>query len=645
VSESAIEVTGEALEAEGVGARVRYTKLEPYRRATVAGGVEWMETDPDLNAADRRAAEAERVATRIRRHVDSGGDYSDVAILFRTRTGLEKYEEALRRYRIPYYLAGDAGLTKRQEIADMLTVLRVLDNPRDDLRVFAYLRSPFVGLRDEVIARMKLDWDVRGRSLFDRAVDCAQRDEMWFEAPEHPEIVAIEREALRNGLALIEELSPLRSRWPLDQLLARVLERSGYRAHLELMDQPAPKLANIERFLRLLEDYRYHTVGTFLELWARWEAKDLGIPQAPLYSKGDKVVTLSTIHSAKGLEWPVVFLVDTKEEQARRYWNQFWSDRDLGPVVCHADRELGARGTYLRDRCQVEDAAESARVLYVAATRAKDKLILTGPTAPVEKLKGHISWLLEGQEKAAVTDEIPSVTLPPAAPEPQLEWLADVSEASSLPASACGVELRRVRYFRSATELMTYKRDRREWELKYRYGVIPKWYFARESAGEDEVPARLRGTIIHGVLERIQDESELTELLDVTIGALDAPELEERLAPGTEYRRALEAEIEAVVTSDEWKEYTEGAHHRELPFVQLVSPGKWRLGAFDLFRLDPNWIVDFKTHDVGPDEVEGTARDYRLQALLYRAAARGLGHDPQVRFHFTKPNRVVVFRD
>ncbi len=66
------------------------------------------------------------------------------------------------------------------------------------------------------------------------------------------------------------------------------------------------------------------------------------------------------------------------------------------------------------------------------------------------------------------------------------------------------------------------------------------------------------------------------------------------------------------------------------------------MGAFDLFRPgDPDRIIDFKTHQIGPKEVEATARDYRLQALLYRTAARGLGHDARVRFHFTRPNRAV----
>jgi len=74
----------------------------------------------------------------------------------------------------------------------------------------------------------------------------------------------------------------------------------------------------------------------------------------------------------------------------------------------------------------------------------------------------------------------------------------------------------------------------------------------------------------------------------------------------------------------------------------LVSPCKWRLGAFDLFRVDPSLIVDFKTHDIGPDEIEGIAQDYRLQALLYSAAAKHLGFESVLQLHFTRPNKAVT---
>jgi ATP-dependent exoDNAse (exonuclease V) beta subunit len=128
----------------------------------------------------------------------------------------------------------------------------------------------------------------------------------------------------------------------------------------------------------------------------------------------------------------------------------------------------------------------------------------------------------------------------------------------------------------------------------------------------------------------------------VAIGALDSPELEERLGAGTAYRLALEAELRQVVASAEWRWYVEGAHWRELRFVHLRNSRRWRAGAFDLFRAgDPrHLIVDFKTHDIGPDAVERTAGNYAVQVAVYRAAARAAGREAVVRLHFTRPNRV-----
>jgi ATP-dependent exoDNAse (exonuclease V) beta subunit len=99
-----------------------------------------------------------------------------------------------------------------------------------------------------------------------------------------------------------------------------------------------------------------------------------------------------------------------------------------------------------------------------------------------------------------------------------------------------------------------------------------------------------------------------------------------------------------VVESDEWKWYVEGEYYRELRFVHLRHPAKWRVGAFDLYRpdRDSDVIVDFKTHDISAERAERTALRYRLQAAVYRAAARALaGKEASVRFHFTGPGVVV----
>jgi ATP-dependent exoDNAse (exonuclease V) beta subunit len=347
VCDGALGQTAAAVEAEGLSSKVDYSPLHQVRKPLGTGMVEWLSADGD-SAYARREAEAEAIAARIRHLVvdpalgdtegvqvvdpDTGQlrdcAYRDVAILFRARTGLGCYLEALARYGVPYYLAGDAGLTDRLEIADLLNIFALVSNPFDDLAALSYLRSPFVGLRDEVLTRIRLDNPAR--PLLYQARDYLAKQ--WFEAPEHPQVGRIEREALKAGLDMVDDLITLRSRVPIDQLAALALDRSGYALHLLLLPQPEPRLANLARFIRVLEGYRNQTLGTFLELWERWEGQDLGIPQAPLYSKRDNVVTISTIHAAKGLEWPVVVLagMDTIRDQLS---GEVWTDRALGPVL------------------------------------------------------------------------------------------------------------------------------------------------------------------------------------------------------------------------------------------------------------------------------------------------------------------------
>jgi ATP-dependent exoDNAse (exonuclease V) beta subunit len=648
---------GTAVEHSGLASCVEYRGLVPARSDRERSAVEQLVSGG--KAHERRTLEADMVAARIRDFVvdEAKGDrngieivdpatgtprwcrYADIAVLFRTRTPVTYLTPALEEYGVPYYLAGDAGLIERMEILDALTLLRVLENPLDDLRVFAFLRSPFVGLRDEVIARIRLD--AMHRPLIHAARDYAATGE-WFPAPEHGGIAAVEQESLRNGVRVVDELSRLPSRVPIHRLAEEAIERTGYRLHLLLHAESAGRLANLERFIALLEGFRNHTVGTFLEVWEHWADRDLGIPQAPLYSRKDNVVTLSTIHSAKGLEWPVVFYVDTHAGFSDHATGEFWHDRDLGPVLCPKQDERGVRTARLADRWNAEDEAEEARVLYVAATRARDRLVVAVPS---DKPKGAAAWLAAGIDASVVpTRAVPDVEKPPPPPEPGLEWLDAVVPAPLAPSSlAAPVRAGRLRRFRSATEVMARLRSRAEWRAKYVYGIEPTWWFARQPTGDGgHVPAAVRGIVIHGVLERIREESELAELLDVAIGALDAPELEERLGPGTTYRRALETELQRVVSSDEWRWYTEGDHWRELWFVNFRRGGTWHAGAFDLFRPgDPrSLIVDFKTHGIAAAEVDTVARDYAVQIAMYRCAAAAAGTPADVRLHFTGPGVV-----
>ena len=676
----AIDETGAALDERGLAGGIHYAELIPAVDASEASGVEWQVAE-GKNAAERRESEAKHVATWIREHVgrleirdpdvrdpDAPGArrklaFRDCAVLYRARSGLEHFEQALTRYDVPYYVAGASYLNERQEIVDVLNALHVLQAPRDDLRAFGFLRSPFVGLRDETIARIRL-LSESGAPLLVQARRALAGE--WPEAPDHPELATIERDALGRGLDLLDDLRALCPRLPLDELIDELLDRSGYRLHVLLMDRPEEVLANLQSLVHFAEAYRHLDLSGFFEVWERSASQEIGIPQAPLYSKDDDVVTLSTIHAAKGLEWPVVFVVGVDKAIVRHRSNEFWTDRELGPVFCLKKDDRGPRADEIAEREQLEAAAEEARLLYVAATRARDRLQIVGERGGA---KGYDQWLEAGAEEVdaagrglvAVRTQ-PADIDPPAPPRPPaLAWL-DACELTDPPALIGPLPEPPYRWIHSATELMLERRDPEAWERRYRHGVQASWEFAPEAgAAASEapaLPATLRGTIIHGVLEQLENEAELSRILDETIGSLDEPEFETMLRPGARYREALEAEIRRVVESREWAWYTAGVlgsdYWKELTFTHLLGPRDWRYGAFDLFRRPDGGadggaagdgarglIVDFKTHPVSAERAARIARDYQIQADVYRAAGRIAAADVDMRLHFTGPNAVV----
>ena len=672
VGRASMDETGAALAEERLPSRIDYADLVAGIDDHAQPGVEWVEAE-GKKVAERRESEAVRIASRILASVgrdevrdpDTGEPrplaFRDIALLYRARSGLEHFETALKRYGIPYFVSGVAHLGERQEILDVLNALRLIGNERDDIRAFGYLRSPFVGLRDETIARIRMLQ--RGAPLLRQAQRWLREGE-WPEAPDHPQLAGIERRALAEGLAVLDDLRQLAPRLALDEVIEELLERTGYRLHVLLMEGAEEVLANLQSLIHFAESHRAHDLSTFFEVWDRSTTRDIGLPQAPLYSKEDDVVTLSTIHQAKGLEWPVVYLVGVDRKLWSPRTNEYWSDPELGPLFCLRADDRGARSARILRREELEATAEEARLLYVAATRARNRLIIVGPT---DGEKGYDRWLAEGG--AEVRDDVQMPVARPTNRPPTLEWL-DGYEAIDPPALIHALPAPTLRWTRSATELMLLNEDPDEWERRYRHGALAPWHFAPEPSGEERgLPALVRGQIIHGALERLEAEAEIARVVEETIGSLDEPELEAMLRPGSEYREQLEEEIRRVAASEEWAWYTEGElgrdYWKELTFTHLVGARDWRFGAFDLYRrlagpgsdlgtppsrlagalgleegLDA-LIIDFKTHDITAAQAPRAARDYRIQADVYRAAATSLGGRTAVGLHFTGPNELV----
>ncbi|WP_419857242.1 UvrD-helicase domain-containing protein [Candidatus Palauibacter irciniicola] len=674
VSGVSMKETGDGLAEERLPSRIGYTDLVAGIPDHAETGVDWIGVEGRTVGA-RREAEAVRIASWILESVDrveirdpdTGSlrplAFRDIALLYRSRGGLKHFETTLKRYGIPYFVSGMAHLGERQEILDVLNALRLLQNERDDLRAFGYLRSPFVGLRDETIARLRMLG--RRGPLLRQASRWLENGE-WPEAPDHPRLTAIEREALEEGLSVLDDLRQLAPRMGLDEVIEELLVRTGYRLHILLMEGAEEVLGNLQSLIHFAASHRAHDLTAFFEVWDRSMNRDIGLPQAPLYSKEDDIVTLSTIHQAKGLEWPVVFLVGVEKALWRQPSNVYWSDPELGPLFCLRADARGKRGNRLVRREELESKAEEARLLYVAATRARDRLVIVGPTGGN---KGYDRWLAKGD---ATTRQHAEVS---AAPEtrrpPMLEWL-DRYETATPPALIHPLPEPPLRWTRSATELMLLEEDPEEWERRYRHGALAPWHFAPETSTEEAgLPALVRGQIIHGVLERLEAEAEIARVVEETIGSLDEPELEAMLRPGSEYREQLEEEIRRVAASEEWAWYTEGElgrdYWKELTFTHLLGARDWRFGAFDLYRrlkgpdtgpapgtaparlagalgleegLDA-LVIDFKTHPITAAQAPHAARGYRIQADVYRAAASSMAGRVAVGLHFTGPNELV----
>ena len=180
------------------------------------------------------------------------------------------------------------------------------------------------------------------------------------------------------------------------------------------------------------------------------------------------------------------------------------------------------------------------------------------------------------------------------------------------------------------------------WERQYHAGVLDLKDFVAEGTKQLKPSGRQRGTMIHGVLEKIQASREIADLLKETVSELGAPDLIEAMSLDADYGEALEEEIRLFVEDEEWKWYFEGEYYSELPFVHLLNAHDWRIGDLDLYRpgRDP-LVIDFKTHEsvTNQESAEAVATEYELQMRIYGDAA-----EAEARLFFTKARMDIAFR-
>lgn len=300
--------------------------------------------------------------------------YSDIVILMRSMTWSADFAEEFKAAGIPLYAETSKGYFDALEVMIMLNVLKIVDNPFQDIPLASVLRAPFFGLTENELAEVRL----------------AKRNVPFFEAVtafmKEPTNAKVE-EKLHYFLTLLEKWRQLARRGSLADLIWTIYLDTNYYELVGAMANGKQRQANLralhDRALAY-EKTSFRGLFRFLRFVDRMKSRgdDLGIAKS--IGEGDDVVRLMTIHSSKGLEFPVVFVAGiAKSFNQQDFKGSYLFDQDFGLAVKAINTEERTMFTSLpylamKEKKIAKLKAEEMRILYVAMTRAKERLILLG---------------------------------------------------------------------------------------------------------------------------------------------------------------------------------------------------------------------------------------------------------------------------
>ncbi|MDQ1257711.1 MAG: ATP-dependent helicase/nuclease subunit [Candidatus Hydrogenedentes bacterium] len=596
-----------------------YRPLEAHRGAWRDCRIEFLipEPDPAPSAELYRRREAELIAWRVDtlrgsalihdkdRDGERTADYGDMAILLRSMSDIHLYEEGLRKRGIPYQVVSGAGFYERQEVRDLRNLLRVLVDPWDEPALLGFLRSPIAGLSDETLLRMA--WSGQhGGSVIRFFRECGTLDGL----------AEGQAERLDAARALIAGLRAETER-PLPAFLRTVLDRTVIEGIYLSQFMGPQKAGNIRKVVDLAEQCTQGGARD-LDAFVRYIEEIALHPEmregdAAMLAEESGAVTLMTIHKAKGLEFPLVFVPDCSRGLQSRSAGSVRLHRRLGLAVKAMlpngeAADPGIAAIMKRDRKAME-RAEHARVLYVAMTRARDALILSGSPDPKSE-----SWMNEFDAAYGVCSSAHGYEFGGDAwtarvyRKPETETAATPPvDSVSLAGFDCKSSLARVRPI--------------EPESRARGTVAATSLLDTMGLGSEDSPspaavntgidAAQRGTLVHSLFEQWKGVGDPGPIIE-SILRRDCPALHLREV----LTRDLISVAERFLASPLAGRLRDAAC--EIPFLLRIG-GVLASGTIDALLADGT-IVDYKTGR----RHAGTEARYEAQLCLYAAAIQTL---------------------
>ncbi len=549
----------------------------------------------------------------------SGGlaQFGDIAVLLRNSEVVPAFTRAFEEAGIPYLLSQSKGFFETREIADLLCLLQVLDNPRDEISVAAVLRSPFAGVSDEALLRMK-----NGGNLGNALRKRDHLDES-FHADDLSKLRCFREQFLRWRES--------RDTAGFDRLLMRAMDETGYG-----FDPGTRPAANIEKFLALARDASSRlTLRQFVEDLKLMRKADAREPDAPP-EDAVNAVRIMTVHAAKGLEFPIVFLAALHKGIASGCGSPAFSPQFglgakwLNPITGKEKRDSFLKA--IEEEVTEREAEEGNRLFYVAMTRAEEHLVFSYSRFGKAKewasvLETALSLDLETPQERVQRLEAPdgeafairilaANSPPPPAVRRDQEFAPAVVPLLDRPAIGEQHD-----FAASVTSVAL-------------FGHCPRRYFLERYLGfEGNVPRRLES-----------DEDAPGAEIDASQFGL---EVHAMLAGQTVAQPAPEAKrlVEAFHASDLGLRAARAARvSREFDFLMELE-GVVLRGQIDLWFEEGGELVllDYKTDEIKPREAPGRATRYAPQLRLYALALeRLLGRSPTSAFvYFLRPGVAV----
>jgi ATP-dependent helicase/nuclease subunit A len=562
-----------------------YGEFEAHRKNLTGKGIVEliMLEDEDEGVSRQREREADVIAKKIKglignlriterkSGVQRECTYADIAILLRKRTHLKKYEEALSRHGVPFIAVKGIGFYQEPEVAMLRALVYFLSNPMDDYSLYILLTSPLFMLNEDVVFGISRE---EGGSLFEKLQKSSPSP------------------ILNKWLAQIAET-------PLAELIERVLIETGaWRYYHEPQQR-----ANIKKFIRIMEEIETDgrplmKIRAFLERTID-RAEE---PKANVNTEGMNAVKIVTIHSSKGLEFPVVFLPAVEDPFTFKSDESLVYEKDGGFFFkCVTDASIRRNDEDFRLHLMKEEE-EQKRLFYVAVTRAEEALFLVATWK--ERDKSFLSYLKEGiglentDGGYKIKEDIPGLSLIDG---------ADIKEPPPQAASKKGKHLH-------AEFIPTPVRPEKEWKTVT--GGIASTVRGKKSA----VP----GEILHEIFEKISKGNitdggiaEFSARL-LSLNGMSETEIEEGV---TEINKT----IALLKDKGIWRNIIQPVKDSfaELPFVFESGTSVYK-GRMDRVIKGGGVynIYDYKTFPVANNEIEELVKEHSFQLDIYKKAVK-----------------------